>query len=83
MLTRDEIVQQALALPPDDRVYVADAMERSFNEGGFSSPEIAAAWMDEIESRLAAYDRGDANAIPASLAIDNIRGRLARHRDHI
>jgi putative addiction module component (TIGR02574 family) len=59
MLTRDEIVQQALALTPDDRAYVAELLERSLASGEFATPEIAAAWMAEIERRSEACDRGE------------------------
>lgn len=59
MANRDEIVQQALALPPDDRAYVVDVLEQSLIEGDFASPEIAAAWMEEIERRASAYERGE------------------------
>ena len=44
MTPRDEIVQQAMALPPEDRAYVADMLEQSLSGGGFATPEIAAAW---------------------------------------
>lgn len=48
------------------------------NEG--FSPEIAAAWAAEIERRVAAYDRGDIEALPGGTAIERIRETLERHR---
>ncbi len=77
---REEIAQQALELPPEDRVYVADMLERSLAAGGFASEEIAAAWDAEIERRLEAYDRGEVEPIPADVAIERLRQHLAEHR---
>lgn len=80
MPLRDEIVEQALALPPDDRAFVADAIAQSLTSGGFASPELAAAWATEIEQRLAAYDRGDVKATDLDVAMNRIRQHLAQHR---
>ena len=59
MTSREQILQDALALPPEDRAFVVDQLERSLEKGGFASPEIAAAWTQEIGQRVAAYDRGE------------------------
>lgn len=59
MPNRDEIAQQALALPPDDRAYVAELLERSLAAGEFATPEIAVAWIAEAERRAEAIDRGE------------------------
>jgi putative addiction module component (TIGR02574 family) len=80
MPTRDEIVQQALALSPDDRAYVADVIEQSLTGGEFASPEIAAAWAAEIERRIDAYDRGEIQALDAETAIQRLRRYLADRR---
>jgi len=80
MSTRDQIVEQALSLGPEDRAYVADALEQSLASGNFASPEIAAAWADEIGRRLAAYDRGEIQAVDADEALIRIRQQLAEHR---
>jgi hypothetical protein len=58
MANREQIVQEALSLAPEDRAFVADALEQSLSSGSFASPAIAEAWAHEIERRLAAYDRG-------------------------
>lgn len=80
MPLRDDIVQQALALPPDDRAFVADTLAQSLTSGEFASPEIAAAWAKEIERRLTAYDRGDVQAVELDTALVRIRQHLAQHR---
>ncbi len=59
MPNREEIEQLALALPPDDRAYLAEVLEQSLEPGNFASAEIAAAWSEEIERRAKAYERGE------------------------
>jgi len=80
MTNRDQIVEQALTLTPEDRAYVADALEQSLSNGGFATPEIASAWAAEIERRIAAYDRGEIQAVGAETAIERIRQQLVEHR---
>jgi hypothetical protein len=80
MSPREQILQDALALPPEDRVFLADSLELSLSHGEFASPEIAAAWNDEIERRLAAFDRGEVQAVNADAAIEGMRRYLALHR---
>jgi hypothetical protein len=75
-----QIVAQALSLAPEDRAYVADALEHSLAGGGFASPEIEKVWAEEIERRLATYDRGEIKAVDADVALDQIRQQLADRR---
>jgi len=80
MNLRDHIVEQAMSLPPEDRAFVADKLEQSLSADSFATPELAKAWAEEIERRLAAYDRGEVQAIGGGMAIDSIRQKLAQHR---
>ncbi|HEX3656196.1 MAG TPA: addiction module protein [Pirellulales bacterium] len=80
MLAREEVIQQAMALPPGDRAYVADVLEQSLTHGEFATPEVAAAWVAEIERRVVAYDRGELQAAGVETAIERIRSQLADHR---
>ncbi len=80
MTPREEIVQQAMALSPEDRVYVADMLEQSLSGGGFATPEIAAAWVTEIERRVAAHGRGDLPAADMNAVLARLRQQLATHR---
>ena len=77
---RNEILQQALALDLADRVFLADELERSLPPTAFASDEIATAWSEEIDRRIAAYDRGEATAIRFDSALDHIRTALAERR---
>lgn len=80
MMIREEIAQQALALPPEDRTYLADLLEQSLTSGEFATPEIAAEWTAEIDRRIAAYDRGETVPVDARTSLERIRERLAKHR---
>lgn len=81
MTLRDQLVEQALALPPEDRAFLADTLEQSLTHDGFATPEIAAAWAEEIERRIAAFDRGEVSAVPTDEALGNIRKRLEEYRE--
>ncbi len=58
-----ELAQLSLALSPDDRARLAELMLSSLEEEPKS--DIEAAWDEEIRERLAAYDRGEVDAIDA------------------
>jgi len=80
MTSREQILQDALALAPDDRAFVVDQLEQSLDKGGFASPEIAAAWAQEIGERVAAYERGEIHAEDADVVLPRMRRFLAEHR---
>ena len=80
MNLRDQLVEQALTLTAEDRAYLVDTLEQSLTHEGFASEEVAVAWSEEIERRIAAYDRGEVRALPAEVALDNIRQRLGAYR---
>ena len=80
MTVREQVLQDVLALPPEDRVFVAEHLERSLDHGQFASPEIAAAWTAEIDRRIDAYERGELQASDADASIARMRGFLAGHR---
>lgn len=83
MSLREEIAQQALSLGPEDRVYLADVLERSLAAGEFATAEIEAAWSAEIDRRIAAYDRGEVNPVDFETALTSIRQHLAGGRDSL
>lgn len=79
-MNREQIAQEALALPPEDRTYLADVLEHSLTSGEFATPEIAAEWAAELDRRIAAYDRGETQGIDSKQALERIRARLEEHR---
>ncbi len=80
MSNRDEIARAALTLPPEDRAYVADLLERSLDAESPPTPEIAEAWSKEIDRRIAAYDRGDTKAVDFDAALRHVRNALDERR---
>jgi len=82
MTLREQIIQQALTLPPEDREYVADLLEGSLPAGEIRSEEIADAWSQEIDRRIAAYDRGETTAVDFDVAMNTMRQALEAHRAH-
>ena len=52
-----ELAEKGKALAPDDRSRLVDLLLESLNEQALS--DIEAAWDEEAERRLAAYDRGE------------------------
>jgi putative addiction module component (TIGR02574 family) len=80
MLAREELLEQALALEADDRAFVADVLEQSLMAGPGVTPEIAAAWSQEIDRRIAAYDQGQTTSVDFDTAMDHMRQALAERR---
>lgn len=80
MTIREQVAQQALALPPEDRIYVVDILEQSLATDGFATPEIAREWAAEIDRRIDACDRGITQTSDARTALERIRQRLADHQ---
>jgi putative addiction module component (TIGR02574 family) len=80
MTVREQVLQEALALPREDRVFLAEQLDRSFELEKFASPEIAAAWAAEIDRRIGAYERGEVQASEADEAIVRMRSYLREHR---
>jgi putative addiction module component (TIGR02574 family) len=66
---------QVLGLPPQDRSRLVDLLLVSLQE--LPQAEIEAAWDSEVERRLAAYDRGEVQAIDGEEVMAKARA-LAR-----
>lgn len=73
MTLRDQIAEQALALPPEDRAFLADLLEESLATEGFATPELASEWVAEVKRRVAAYDRGESQAVDLKTAVQSMR----------
>lgn len=80
MTMREQVLQEALALPLEDRAFLAERLDQSLDHEQFASSEIAAAWTAEIDRRIAAYDRGEVQATEPDESIARMRRYLADHR---
>lgn len=58
----NSIIDQALKLKPSERAAVAERLLMSLD---VPDPEIDAAWAQEADARVEAYDRGEIESIPA------------------
>ena len=58
-----EVEQQARTLSPEERARLAEVLLESLQEGALL--EIETAWQQEIEDRVAAYDRGEVKTFSA------------------
>ena len=61
--TAAELALRGKQLPREERERLVDALLESLNEPAVT--ELDAAWSAEIERRLAAYDRGEVQALAA------------------
>lgn len=62
-----KILDEALALPPEEREALVDALNESLEATGISTE-----WKDEIRRRIEAIERGEASLVPW----DEVRARL-------
>lgn len=70
-----EIIAAALKLPASERAVLADELLHSLDK---ADPEIDALWAKEAEERLAAYDRGEIEALDADKVLADLRERFKR-----
>lgn len=66
------LIQAALALPPEKRSVLADALYESLAS---MDEEIEAAHLREIEDRLRAIDAGEMGTVPAEDVLRELRRR--------
>lgn len=69
-----QIEEQARALSAEERAKLAESMLESLHA---PVSEVAAAWAEEIERRVAAFDRGEIASYPAEDVFADAR-RLSR-----
>ena len=75
----DSILQQALALSPEDRSYVAAALEQSLAAPKYAEADDAnEALLAELQRRSAAYRNGTATARSADEVLADLCERQAR-----
>jgi putative addiction module component (TIGR02574 family) len=70
----EQVLQKALALDPDDRVEVAEALIVSL--GDERTAEIEAAWAEEIKRRLESIEKGEVQLVPWDEMMRSMRERL-------
>lgn len=66
-----KLLQEALALPPDERAEIADRLLSSLDTS--ADLEIDRLWAEEAEDRLEAFERGQIKAVPGKEVRDRIK----------
>jgi hypothetical protein len=79
---REQILQQALALSPEDRAYVAVALENSLVAVEPPVAAAAAELLTELQRRSGAYRAGEAQAKPAGQVLAELSMRQAGENRH-
>lgn len=72
----DTILDTALALPPNERAWLASELIASLDEN--SDSDVEAAWATEIEKRIAEVESGEAETTSWEEARSRIRAKLAK-----
>jgi len=72
-MTKDQILTEAMNLDARDRDELAETLWQSLTPGEMSADQLT-----EIRRRVEMLDRGQAQAIPGSLVMRELRQRLAR-----
>lgn len=72
----EQVLKQALALPPQERAELVDRLLATFQSP--PDPNLDALWAREAEDRLDAYERGELKTIPAAEVFDRIRRQRSK-----
>ncbi|MBM3137642.1 MAG: addiction module protein [Chloroflexi bacterium] len=70
-----EIIQEAVALPVEERVIVVDSILRTLNP---PNPDIDKVWIGVAKRRLAELRSGRVRSVPGDHVFARIRERFAR-----
>jgi len=74
--TLSQLTEEALKLPPDDRVFLAESLLLTIDEGHDWSVDEAT--MAELERRLRDFREGRVVGVPVDQALGEIREALKR-----
>ena len=76
-LTFEALSNEALALPADKRAILANQLLESL-DGHENAREVEAAWAQEIERRVRAFERGEAEFVPGDEALAKLKKKFAQ-----
>jgi putative addiction module component (TIGR02574 family) len=75
-MTKEQIYAEAIALDVREREALAEELLLTVDDG--TREEVDAAWAEEIERRIAEYERGEVKAIPGDQVLRELRARHDR-----
>ena len=69
------IIEEARKLTPQERLELVDLLEAEFTgeESEGTPEEVEAAWLEEVERRIAAAERGEATFVNAEEVLARMR----------
>jgi putative addiction module component (TIGR02574 family) len=67
-----QVLEKALALPPDERAELADRLLSSLGTG--RQRKMDEFWAEEAEDRIDAFERGEIRAVSAKEAFETSKG---------
>jgi hypothetical protein len=72
------IIEEARKLTPEERRELFDLLEATFagDEGDGAPEEIEAAWLEEVEDRIASVERGESVLVDYEEAMARARRRI-------
>lgn len=70
-----EILQEVLSMPPEERAELADSILNSLEP---VDPEIMRLWAIEADNRVAAFERGEIEAVSAETVFEEIDQQRSR-----
>ncbi len=74
-MSTDEIIQEAQALPPEERAVVVDSLLRSFHR---PDPAVERQWATLAKERLAEYRAGQAETVSFNELLTGLRHRFSQ-----
>ena len=75
-MTKEQLYAEAMALDVREREALAEELLLTVDDG--TREEVDAAWAEEIERRIAEYERGEVKAIPGDQVLRELRARHDR-----
>jgi putative addiction module component (TIGR02574 family) len=69
----DELLQQLLTLPPDDRARLAEQLLESLET---PDEQNSALWAEEAEERLDAYEAGKLKSVSGEEVFDRLKSKF-------
>jgi putative addiction module component (TIGR02574 family) len=79
LLTWEELLEQALRLPPDEQERIARTLYEhlaDLDDEDEDPAEVEAAWAEEIERRVEEIRNGTVETIPADVVMAELRARF-------
>lgn len=80
--TPDQLLVEALDLPPEDRAHLAESLISSLDDGSdeVDPAELERAWLAEVAARAAEIDAGTVTTRPAAAVFSAAREELLAMR---